>query len=402
MRQIINHFTDDDLYKFSMCCAVIDNYPRAQVKYAFVDRHNTVYPKGFDQLVRDQVKMLEEVVITDEEIEFMKEKCAYIPHWFYTYMKGFRYQAEWVDVRQDEEGHLSIEFEGNWSDTILLEVKVLAIISELYYIVTGQDGSFDYDDYYQRAYSKAERLLGAGCVYSDFGTRRRASFEAEDIAVRAFRDCQCPRTDWAGRFVGISNVYIAMKYGLTPVGTMAHEFVCAIGGMFGPQMANHLAMNAWRNTFRGALGTYLYDSYGWDIFALNFSEDFANLFKGLRIDSGDNRHELQRIVEKYQSLGIDSRTKQVIFSNALTTDDAIAIQQYAKELCQPSYGIGTHFTNDFPGVQPMNTVIKLVAVKITEAWPFYNDTCKLSEDTGKHTGKPEVVQRFMEALHIEA
>jgi nicotinate phosphoribosyltransferase len=100
MRQIINHFTDDDLYKFSMCCAVIDIYPRAQVKYAFVDRHNTVYPKGFDQLVRDQVKMLEEVGITDEEIEFMKEKCAYIPHWFYTYMKGFRYQAEWVDVRQ--------------------------------------------------------------------------------------------------------------------------------------------------------------------------------------------------------------------------------------------------------------------------------------------------------------
>ncbi|MBP7767692.1 MAG: nicotinate phosphoribosyltransferase [Prevotella sp.] len=402
MRQIINHFTDDDLYKFSMCCAVIDNYPRAQVKYAFVDRHNTTYPKGFDQLVRDQVKMLEEVVITDEEIDFMKEKCAYIPHWFYTYMKGFRYQAEWVDVRQDEEGHLSIVFEGNWSDTILLEVKVLAIISELYYIVTGQDKRFDYDDYYQRSYRKAEKLLGAGCIYSDFGTRRRASFEAEDTAVRAFRDCQQSRADWAGRFVGTSNVYIAMKHGLTPVGTMAHEFVCAIGGMFGPQMANHLAMNAWRNTFRGALGTYLYDSYGWEIFALNFSEDFANLFKGLRVDSGDNRHELQRIVEKYQSLGIDSRTKQVIFSNALTTDDAIAIQQYAKELCQPSYGIGTHFTNDFPGVQPMNTVIKLVAVKITEAWPFYNDTCKLSEDTGKHTGKPEVVRRFMEALHIEA
>jgi nicotinate phosphoribosyltransferase len=192
-----------------------------------------------------------------------------------------------------------------------------------------------------------------------------------------------------------------MKYGLTPVGTMAHEFVCAIGGMFGPQMANHLAMNAWRSTFRGALGTYLYDSYGWEIFSLNFSEDFANLFKGLRVDSGDNYQQLQRIVDKYRSLGIDSRTKQVIFSNALTTDEAIAVHKYARHLCQPSFGIGTHFTNDFEGVHPMNTVIKLVAVKITEAWPFYNDTCKLSEDTGKHTGKPEVVQRFMEALHMQ-
>ena len=316
-------------------------------------------------------------------------------------MKGFRYQADWVRVSQDEEGHLHVSFEGNWSDTILLEVKVLAIISELYYMVTGQDDKFDYDDYYKRAYHKAERLLDAGCVFSDFGTRRRASFKAEDTAVRAFCDCAANKSDAEGKFVGTSNVYLAMKYNITPVGTMAHEFVCALGGMFGPQMANHLAMNAWRNTFRGALGTYLYDSYGWNIFSLNFSEDFANLFKGLRVDSGDNREELQKIVDKYTFLGIDSCTKQVIFSNGLTTDDAIEIQQYAKNVCQPSYGIGTHFTNDFKGVKPMNTVIKLVAVKITEAWPFYNDTCKLSEDNGKHTGKPEVIRRFIDLIHME-
>ena len=279
MRQIIRHFTDDDLYKFSMCCAVIDNYPRAEVKYTFVDRNNTVYPAGFADLVREQIKMLETVVITDEEIDFMRRKCNYMPSWFFTYLKGFRYNADWTKVEQDAEGHLHMAFEGNWSDTILLEVKVLAIVSELYYMVTGQDKNFDYDDYYQRTYQKGEKLLSAGCVYSDFGTRRRASFKAEDTIVRAFRDCQQSRSDWKGRFVGTSNVYLAMKYGLTPVGTMAHEFICAIGGMFGPQMANHIAMNAWRHTFNGALGTYLYDSFGWDIFSLNFSEDFANLFK---------------------------------------------------------------------------------------------------------------------------
>ena len=130
------------------------------------------------------------------------------------------------------------------------------------------------------------------------------------------------------------------------------------------------------------------------------SEDFANLFKGLRIDSGDNREQLQLIVNKYKSLNIDPLSKQVIFSNALDTDRAIEIQQYAKELCIPSFGIGTHFTNDFEGVDYLNIVIKLVAVKITESWPFYNDTCKISEDNGKHTGKPEVVKRFMEMLHI--
>ncbi len=400
MKQIINHFTDDDLYKLSMCCAVIDNFPRTQVKYQFVDRNDTVYPQGFADELNRQIALLEGVTITDDEISFLRHKCYYMPEWFFTYLKGYRFKREWVKAWQDDQGLLHIEFEGGWANTILLEVKVLAIISELYYIMTGQSEKLDYQAYYEKTYHKAERLLKAGCVFSDFGTRRRASFEAEETVIRAMKDCYNSRK-WKGKFVGTSNVYLAMKYDLVPVGTMAHEFVCAIGGMYGPQMANHIAMNKWRNTFRGALGTYLYDSFGWDIFSMNFSEDFANLFKGLRVDSGDNFEQLHKIVKKYQSLGIDPRTKQIIFSNALDTDRAIEIQQYAQKLCQPSFGIGTHFTNDFEGVEPMNIVIKLVAAKITESWSFYNDTCKISEDKGKHTGKPEVIKRFMDAIHYQ-
>ncbi|MBD5641861.1 MAG: nicotinate phosphoribosyltransferase, partial [Desulfovibrio sp.] len=182
--------------------------------------------------------------------------------------------------------------------------------------------------------------------------------------------------------------------------TMAHELICAIGGMYGPQMANHLAMKAWEGTFRGSLGVFLYDTFGWRIFSLNFSEDYANMFKGLRIDSGDNAHELDQIIRKYKTLGIDARHRQVVFSNALTTDKAIEILGFAKGRCLPSFGIGTHFTNDFPGVAPLNIVIKLIAAKITESWPFFNDTCKLSEDPSKSTGKPEVIRRFREALHL--
>lgn len=399
MRQIITHFTDDDLYKLSMCCAVIDNYPRAMVKYAFVDRNNTVYPEGFADELNRQVETLESVKVTEEEIAFMKRKCYYIPNWFYPYLKGFRYKKEWVKAWQDDEGHLHLEIEGYWANTILLEVKLLAIISELYYIMTGQVEKLDYDKCYTKAYDKATRLLGAGCVFTDFGTRRRASLQAEDTIVRAMSDCQ-KSGQWDGLFVGTSNVYLAMKYDLMPIGTMAHEFICAIAAMYGPQMANYMAMEAWRRTFRGALGTFLYDSFGWHVFSLNFSEDFANLFKGLRIDSGDNFEQLQKIVEKYRSLGINPLTKQVIFSNALDTDRAIKIHEYARDYCQPSFGIGTHFTNDFEGVVPMNIVIKLVAAKITESWDFYNDTCKLSEDKGKHTGKPEVIRRYMEMIHF--
>lgn len=395
--QIINHFTDDDLYKFTMCCAVIDNYPRACVKYAFTDRSHTAYPEGFDRELMRQVALLENVVITDEEIDFMRRRCPYIPCWFFTYLKGFRYRREWVKAWLDERRELHIEFEGRWSDVIMLEVKVLAIVSELYYIMTGQTGLIDLSLQERQSADKARRLIEGGCCYSDMGTRRRASFAAQDACVRAMASVKAAGE---GRFVGTSNVYFAMKYDLMPIGTMAHEIVCAMAGMYGPQMANHLAMSMWRRTYRGALGTYLYDTYGWRIFSLNFSEDYANMFKGLRVDSGDNMEELRLIVDKYTSLGIDPRTRQIIFSNALDTDRAIALQRDAAPYCQPSFGIGTHFTNDFPGLRPMNIVIKLTDVKITEAWTFYNATCKLSEEPGKHTGNPEVVRRFMAALNL--
>lgn len=401
MRCIINHFTDDDLYKFTMCCAVIKNFPRAIVKYEFTDRNSTIYPVGFAKALIEQIKMLEELTITEEEIAFIRRSSSYLPNWFCTYLRGYRYNSDMVKVSQDSSGHLSVEFEGLWADTILLEVKVLAIISELYFIMTGQEAKVDYDEFYIRSYNKGEKLLSAGCNFSDFGTRRRLSHKAEDSLVKAMTDCARSR-QWTGSFVGTSNVWLAMKYDVTPVGTMAHEFVCAIAAMYGPLMANHMAMDMWRNTFRGALGTYLYDTYGWNIFSLNFSEDFARLFKGLRVDSGDNFEQMELITEKYRSMGIDPLTKQIIFSNALTTDTAVALQDKATKCCQPSYGIGTHFTNDFPGIEPLNIVIKLVAAKITEQWTFFNDTCKLSEDHGKYTGKKEVVDRFVKILHLES
>lgn len=400
MRQIITHFTDDDLYKFTMCCAVIDNFPRTQVKYRFNDRNDTVYPEGFADELRRQIGALESVVITDEEIAFMRRKCLYIPEWFYSYLKGFRYDSRRVTVGQDAEGHLNVKFEGCWSDTILLEVKVLAIISELYYIMTGEESKLDYERYYDKSRDKARRLIEAGCFFSDFGTRRRASFKAQDTAVRALKEC-AQSMPGPGRLTGTSNVYFAMKYDLTPIGTMAHELICAIAGMYGPQMANNLAMKVWASTYRGALGTFLYDTYGWRIFSLNFSEDYANMFKGLRVDSGDNYKELDLILDKYRSLKIDPSTKQIVFSNGLNVDEAIAIQRYAAGKCLPSFGIGTHFTNDFEDVKPMNIVIKLIAVKITELWPFYCETCKLSEDVGKYSGDSATVRRFLEALHLD-
>ena len=229
MEPIIRHFTDDDLYKFTMCCAVIDNYPRAQVKYSFIDRNNMVYPDGFAGELARQIAFLEDLRITDEEIAFMRRRCRYLPEWFFTYLKGFRYDRRWVNVNQDAAGHLSVDIEGAWSNTILLEVKLLAIISELYYRMTGQAERLDYNECERRAAKKAGCLIGAGCVFSDFGTRRRASFASQDCVVRAMSGINS-RMDGPGRFAGTSNVYLAMKYDVVPMGTMAHELICAMAG----------------------------------------------------------------------------------------------------------------------------------------------------------------------------
>ena len=127
MKPIITHFTDTDLYKLTMCCAILNCFPRAVVKYQFVDRNGTKYPAGFADELKRQIKYLEDLRFTKEEEEFMSRKCYYLPTWFYTYLRGFRYDSTWVkNVEQDEEGHLSLEIEGYWHQTVLLEVQILA------------------------------------------------------------------------------------------------------------------------------------------------------------------------------------------------------------------------------------------------------------------------------------
>ena len=393
MKPIITHFTDTDLYKLTMCCAIVNCYPRAMVRYSFVDRNNTVYPEGFGKLVEEQVAYLEDLRFTEEEEAFMREKCYYIPTWFYTYLHGFRFRKEWVKVFQDEAGHLSINIEGYWHDT------------ELHHTLTGELEKIDLEEYYNLSYEKARRMLSAGLIVSEFGTRRRFSLDVEEQAVRAFiaadRDLRKELGDaYKGSFPGTSNVWLAYKYGVLPIGTMAHEFISAIAGMYGPQEANHIAMDMWQKTFIGSLGIFLYDTYGFNAFSANFSEHFARVFAGLRVDSGDNLEQLEKICNKYRELGLDPSTKQVVFSNALSEEAAISLHKAVNGRVHDSYGIGTSISADGArwGILPSNIVIKLLGVKMTEKREW-NKTCKMSEDFGKVTGDEDVISVFNYLLH---
>ena len=405
MNPIITHFTDTDLYKLTMCCAIVNCYPRAMVRYRFVDRNDTVYPEGFGTLVEEQIAYLEDLRFTEEEEQFMRQRCYYIPTWFYTYLHGFRFKKDWVKVSQDAEGHLHIDIEGYWHDTVLLEVMILSIVSELHHMLTGELQKIDLQEYYNLSYAKARRMLSEGLVVSEFGTRRRFSLAVQEQAVRAFIDADRDLRkelgeDYKGGFPGTSNVWLAYKYNVVPIGTMAHEFVSAIAGMYGPQEANHIAMDMWQKTFIGSLGIFLYDTYGFDAFSANFSEHFARVFAGLRVDSGDNLEQLEKICSKYRELGLDPSTKQVVFSNALSEQTAIQLHRAVAGRVHDSYGIGTSIAADGAlwGIQPSNIVIKLLGVKMTEK-RLWNKTCKMSEDFGKVTGDDDIIRVFNFLLH---
>lgn len=403
-KQIIRHLTDNDAYTFSVCYLYLKKFPRAYGQYTFIDRNDGVYPPGFAEKVREQVRAMESIVISEEEIAYMARRCYYLPTWFYTFLKGYRFDAGEVSISQDRSGRLSISVEGLLWKTVFWEVPILAIISELKHQLDGDLEGYDATREYEKSLEKGLSLIGNGLSFSEFGTRRRFSFDHHDLIIRGLLEARRRLKEAGvgakGSFAGTSNVFFAKKYDLIPIGTMSHQVVSFCGAMFGYKEANFIAMSHWQETFESDLGTFLYDTYGWDAFQKNFSKIYAKLFDGLRVDSGDNFQAVDKIMAKYQELGIKPLTKSLTFSNGLSVEEAVEIHQYCLGKINDNYGIGTFLTCDVTDVRPMNIVMKLTAAKLTEkkAW---QKAVKLSDDPGKHTGDPDEVDLAQRTLGLK-
>lgn len=403
MGQIINSILDTDLYSFSIQYLYLQKFPRAKGTFKFKDRSNTVYPEGFAEKVMSEVRKMDNLQLQDDEAEWMENKLYYFPKWYITtFLKGYRFNSKEVSLWQDEEGHLHGEIKGYLWRTLFWEEPILAIVSELYHKEIGEVA--DLQEVAEITRRKFEKFQLHGITFSDFGTRRRFSFAVQETVVKVFDDLSKLYARGTSKdricFKGTSNTYLAFKYDLTPIGTMAHQIVSAIGALFGYKEANYLAMENWFDVYNADLGIFLYDTYGWDAFEKNFAKKHALLYDGLRVDSGDNIDQLEKIIAKYISLGIGPSTKSVVFSNALTTDDAVQIHLKVRGRIKDSYGIGTHFTCDIPGVKPLNIVIKLDEVSITEKTET-KKAVKLSNDFGKYTGDADEVQIALLTLGIK-
>jgi len=387
MKQIINHFTDNDLYTFSCQYYIMQQYPRAEVEYTFIDRNNTVYPEGFDKLLQQQVDYMRNVIITDEEIEFMTTRCVWLPVWYFIFLRGYRFNPGEVEISQDEEGHLSIRIVGKWFSTIMWEMPLLSCISEIIHILNGDDEKYDIETERQKVVEKSEKIFSSGLVLGDMGTRRRFSYEHQKMVLETMAEVYRSKR-WEGIFTGTSNVYLAMLLDLKPLGTLSHQIISFEENVSGVFECNYSVMKKFSDVYDGNNGIYLYDCFGDELFFKNLSKRMAMMYSGLRIDSGVEEEQTEKIIEKYISLGIDPTTKQVVYSNGLDIDRCIEIHRYCNGRVQDSYGVGTNLMCDIDDVRPSNIVIKLTKCRITEAREWHN-CIKLSCDKGKMLGNPK-------------
>lgn len=403
MKQIITHFTDNDLYTFTCMYYILQKYPRAETEYSFFDRNHTCYPKGFDVLLREQLENLSEVVITDEEREFMTRSFPFLPYWFINvFLRGFRFNPSELTISQDEEGHLDISVKGKWWSTIIWEMPILATISELAHTLNGDMQHYDAGAEWEKSLKKGRQIWTSGLTLGDMGTRRRLSFEHQerviDALIQSHAEVYEETRGHCGKFTGTSNVYFAMKKGIPCLGTMSHQCISFEEIVSGVIECNYNVMNKWSEVYDGNVGIFLYDCFGDRVFFNNLSKRMAMTFSGLRIDSGVEEEQVDLIVAKYKQLGIDPMTKQAVFSNGLDIDRAVEIHRYCEGKIIDSYGVGTFLTCDVTNCSPMNIVVKLVRGRITESREWH-PCVKLSCDKGKTLGDAQKCEYLVSILN---
>ncbi len=377
---IIQHFTDNDLYKFSVMHAIQRLYPWSYVKYAFTNRGNTQFPVGFAERMKAEVASMANLKLTEEERRFVEKRCYFFDPVFIDFMEGYRYDPEEVTITQTG-GDLSVVIEGYWYRTVLWEVPLMAIISELYFEMTGAKP----EGVEEKAKVKAIALAELDADYSEFGTRRRFSFDVQDKVIGILKansgDC----------FKGTSNMYLAMKHNTIPIGTMPHEWFMYHGALFGYRSANIKALEAWVEVYDGSLGIALTDTYTTDSFFNSFSLKQAKLFDGVRQDSGNPLYFADKAINFYEKNRIDPTSKTIVFSDSLNIEVLKGIKKHIAGRIHDTYGIGTFFSNDV-GVKALNIVIKLTDVKANKKDPKYLKAVKLSDVLGKNTGDDKEIQ----------
>lgn len=373
---IVQSLLDTDLYKFSMMQVVLHHFPGAQVEYRFKCRTPGVDLRPDLERINTEISQLCRLRFRDDELDYLRG-LRFMKSDFVDFLGLFQFNEKYVDVRpSDDPGGLAITIHGPWLHTIFYEIPVLAIISELYFRRTQPHP--DFREGRRRLKQKIDlvRTVEPELEFkiSDFGTRRRFSLAWQEEVLQTLKR-EVPQY-----FAGTSNVWFAMRNGLTPLGTMAHEYMQACQAL-GPRLrdSQSFAFDTWAKEYRGDLGIALSDTYGLDAFLRDFDMYFCKLFDGARHDSGDPFEWGERMIEHYQKNRVDPKTKSLIFSDQLSFPLAIEIARRFHGRTRTSFGIGTNLTNDL-GYEPLNIVLKMTECN-------GQPVAKVSDSPGKTVSK---------------
>lgn len=358
-RPVILHLLDNDLYKFTMLQALLHMFPGNTATYRFVCRNKPLIPLGslVDE-INAQLDHLCALRFTPDELAYLSKR-PYLKSDLLEFLRIF--QLNRASIRAWAEGdELHIEAQGAQVHVMLFEIYVLAIVNEVYFRALGGQ---HLDEGHCRLMAKIEQVReGLGRIgrkatpfeFFDFGLRRRYSSEWQREVVGTLK------RELPEHFRGTSNVLLAKELGLTPIGTMAHEYLQtfqAVGVQL--QRFQHAALEGWVQEFRGDLGIALTDVVGMDAFVKDFDLYFAKLFDGLRNDSGDPFEWGDKALQSYSRLRINALTKRLVWSNDLTIPRALELYERFGDRVQCGFGIGTNLSNDL-GPKPLSIVMKLV------------------------------------------
>lgn len=372
---------DNDFYKFTMQQGVIRLFPGAKGRYRFVNRGQHSFPEGFGDALKIAVLEMSALKLTDKEKDFLRISCPYFDPVYLDFLEGYRYQPNEVRIEQHGD-QLEVTIEGLWYRTILWEVPIMSLICELFYKMSGALRVGD-EEVIERTKIKIDKFKTLGVTVADFGTRRRYAYNVHRLVLQTL--CK-----YGGRsFIGTSNVHLAMLHQIKPIGTHAHEWFMFHAARYGFKMANAMGLEHWVDVYRGDLGIALSDTYTTAVFFKQFDKMFSKLFDGVRHDSGDPKAFADEVIYHYKSMGIDPKTKTIIFSDGLNYDKVEDIASHCKNKIGMSFGVGTNLTND-AGPRPMNIVIKLSAAQPQDG--EWTDVVKLSDEPGKNTGPEQLIK----------
>lgn len=393
LHTIINSLLENDLYKFSMGQVIYHQFADYKTTWSFKCRNeDVVFTKEMVEEIKEQIQHYCTLRFTEDELAYL-DKIKWIKGSYVDFLR--LWEPRYADFTITDEGPkgLTIEAAGTWLNTSMYEVPTLAIVNEVYFRMSDDYGKL-MDSFKRRLDAKVKKLEAGNYrlgLYSEFGLRRRLSSEAQELAVKTLAEC---KTDY-GTFVGTSNVYLAKKFNVTPVGTMAHEFIMCVGQgnhKHNPAYSNWYMMNRWVKEYGILNGTALTDTITTECFLKDFQLTYATLFSGVRHDSGDPVEWGNKMIAHYKSLGIDPKTKTLLFSDSLDFDRATALYDYFKDKAKVAFGIGTFIAND-TDVPALNIVMKVTKCN-------GQDVAKISDTPGKGMCKnPEYVDYLTRCIN---